>query len=137
VELGFYVDRMKFSPSGVLYYLRTGSLFKMENGDTTWLKYVGGTTWNYDQDGYQYFSEDRNGGEYGYNLYNKIVLLDPTFHSVVDLVAYVNHPLGMTFVPDRSGRPTKRLLVLFRPDVTKLETAIGELDPAGIRAPGP
>jgi hypothetical protein len=137
-ELGYYVDRMKVSPGGVLYYLRTGSMYKLENGDTTRLIDGGAPqAWTFDRNGDVYAEQDRNGGLYGYNLHNKIVLLDPRFQPVVDLVAYVNSPVGITFVPDRSGAPTKRLLVLYHPDVTSLSTAIGELNPAGIRAPGP
>jgi hypothetical protein len=138
VELGYYVDRMEFAPSGVLYYERNGSVFKLENGDTTRLKYLDPHAWTFDRNGYMYVERGGyDGGYYGYNLHNKIVLLDPNLEPVADPIAYVNYPVGMTFVPDRSGAPTKRLLVLYHPDVTKPGTAIGEFNPAGIRAPGP
>ncbi|HTI04761.1 MAG TPA: pre-peptidase C-terminal domain-containing protein [Gemmatimonadales bacterium] len=135
-ELGTDVSGLKVSPSGVLYYRRNGSLFKLENGDTTRLMGLEGLqAWTFDHDGNLYVTSYNE--YYGDNLHNKLILLNPALQSLLDPVAYANYPVGMTFVPDSSGRPTRRLLVLYHPDGMQGDGVIGELNPAGVRAPGP
>jgi len=133
IELGRFVDRLTFSPSGELYYNRGLALYKLENGDTTRVAWPWPSLWTFDRDGYQYVSQN---GYFGYNLHDKIVLVDRSRELVVDPVAWVNFPVDMVFARDGTGAPTKRLLVLkYNSDLNGTE--IVELNPAGIRAPGP
>ncbi|OLB63884.1 MAG: hypothetical protein AUH96_10200 [Nitrospirae bacterium 13_2_20CM_2_61_4] len=133
VELGSWASgHMAFGPEGVLYYWKSFALYKLQNGDTTRLSYPVSAAWTFDQDGYLYSYQ---GGYWGYNRTAKIVLLDPSGQFVVDPVAWINSPLGFAFLRDQSGKATKRLLVL-RYD-SGVSSEIVELNPNGIRAPGP